>query len=129
MELTTTSLASTLAQQDPDAVQRAKVDKAAVQFEGLFIHQMLKEMRKSAQQIAGDNGLFKDQSGSGLLDLADTMLADSTASQRAFGIADTIVRQMLPASSAAFKSTGLAVALPRDGIASPTIPEPEDTQP
>jgi flagellar protein FlgJ len=129
MELTTNSLASTLAPQDPDAVQRAKVEKAAVQFEGLFIHQMLKEMRKSAQQIAGDDGIFKDQSGSGLLDLADTMLADSMASQRAFGIADTIVRQMLPVSSTALKSTGLAVALPEDGTALPNTSEPEDTQP
>ncbi|MDB5849654.1 MAG: flagellar biosynthesis protein FlgJ [Rhodoferax sp.] len=84
-----------------DPAQRASLEKAAVQFEGLFIHQMLKEMRKSTEGIAGDDALFKSQQGNGLLDIADGMVADAMASQRAFGIADTILRQMLPPGSGA----------------------------
>lgn len=89
-----------------DATQRAKVDKAAVQFEGLFIHQMLKEMRRSAEQIAGEDAIFKGQSGNGLLDIADTMLADAMAGQRAFGIADTIVKQMVSTAAPANPGVG-----------------------
>ncbi len=97
--------------QDGDAVLRGKVEKAAVQFEGLFIRQMLQQMRRSADEIGGKDALFKGQSGNGLLDIADTMLADAMAGQRAFGIADTIVRQMLPAAVAPVAADGSAVAL------------------
>lgn len=109
-----------------DPAQRGKIEKAAVQFEGLFIHQMLKEMRRSADEIAGEDAIFKGQSGNGLLDIADTMMADAMAGQRAFGIADTIVRQMLPAATppagvalqmptqAPLKFPDAAVALPLD---------------
>jgi flagellar protein FlgJ len=34
-----------------------------------------------------------------MLDLADTMVADKMAGQRAFGIADAILRQLLPAAA------------------------------
>ena len=116
LSTTTTSLVGTPPADDP---QRAKVEKAAVQFEGLFIRQMLKEMRRSADEIAGDDAMFKPHSDNGLLDLADTMLADAMAGQRAFGIADTIVRQMLPVEPAPLKSGAAPVAFslkPRENI-------------
>ncbi|MTD32905.1 hypothetical protein GKE73_05790 [Paludibacterium sp. dN 18-1] len=73
-----------------------------MKMEGLFITQMLKEMRKSTEQISPEGSIFKDKIGTDMLDLADTMVADSMASQRAFGIADMVVRQLtLPASVSA----------------------------
>ncbi len=36
-----------------------------------------------------------------MLDMADTMVADQMASQRAFGIADVILRQVLPSAASA----------------------------
>lgn len=97
---------------DPDAVQRARIAKAAEQFEGLFIHQMLQQMRKSAEQLGGEDRLFKGSADNTLVNLADRMLADALASQRAFGVADSIVRQLLP--TAPLKSTPATDALLQD---------------
>jgi flagellar protein FlgJ len=83
-----------------DPQYRQKVGQAAVKFEGLFIGQMLHEMRKSTRELSADDGIFKDRIDGGMLDYADTQLADSLASQRAFGIADVLVRQLLPDTAA-----------------------------
>jgi peptidoglycan hydrolase FlgJ len=80
--------------------QRAQAERAAVKFEGLFISEMLKQMRRGAEELAGKDGLFKGQAGNSLLDLADTMVADTMAGQRAFGIADAILQQLLPSTPA-----------------------------
>jgi flagellar protein FlgJ len=117
LSTTTTFPADATRTDDP---QRAKIEKAAVQFEGLFIRQMLKEMRRSADEIAGDDAIFKPHSDNGLLDLADTMLADAMAGQRAFGIADTIVRQMLPAEQAPLNLFAPPVASAEDTPSSST---------
>lgn len=93
--------------QDADAVQRARIEQAAEQFEGLFIHQMLQQMRKSAEQLGGEDRLFKGSADDTLVDLADRMLADALAGQRAFGVAAAIVHQLLPAAA---KSAGPANA-------------------
>lgn len=97
---------------DPDAVQRARVAQAAEQFEGLFIHQMLQQMRKSAEELGGEDRLFKGSADNTLVNLADRMLADALASQRAFGVADSIVRQLLP--TAPLKSAPATDALLQD---------------
>ena len=81
---------------DADAVLRARLQGAAERFEGVFIHQMLKTMRQSSQSLAGEDALFKRNTDNPLLDLADQMVADKLASQRAFGIADLLTRQLLP---------------------------------
>lgn len=83
-----------------DPAYRAKATTAALQFEGFFIAQMLHQMRASTRQMAADDSAAKDPVNQDMLDLADTMVADKMAGQRAFGIADAILRQLLPAAPA-----------------------------
>ncbi|WP_412530576.1 flagellar biosynthesis protein FlgJ [Burkholderia lata] len=71
----------------------AKLEQVAVQFEGMFIAQMLGEMRKLADQLKTDNG-FDDRSSKGMLEHAHRIVADTMAEQRAFGIADTLIAQL-----------------------------------
>lgn len=78
-----------------------KAVEAAVKFEGFFVAEMLKQMRRTADELGGEDALFKDRSNRELLDMADQMTADALASQRAFGIADLLLRQILPEAAAA----------------------------
>ncbi|GEM_PF-1021512 len=71
----------------------AALEKAAVQFESLFVAQMLKAMRQAADAFGDGKG---DGEGAALLDHAYWAVADSIASQRAFGIADSLIAQMTP---------------------------------
>ena len=90
--------AAPVAAADPSCV--AKATKAAVQFEGFFISHMLHQMRAGTRAMAGEDSVFKDPVNSDMLDLADTMVAEKMAGQRAFGIADAILRQLLPPAPA-----------------------------
>lgn len=81
-----------------DAAYRAKATAAAVQFESFFISQMLHQMRAGISDIAAKDSPVKDQGNSDMIDLADNLVADKMAGQRAFGIADVILRQLLPAA-------------------------------
>ncbi|MDC8756476.1 rod-binding protein [Janthinobacterium fluminis] len=85
----------------PDPRYVAKATQAAVQFEGFFIAHMLHQMRAGTREMAGEDSVFKDPVNADMLDMADTMVADKMASQRAFGIADAILRQLLPPAPAA----------------------------
>lgn len=89
-----------------DPRYRAKATEAAVKFESFFIGQMLHQMRASTRAMAGEGSVFKDPVNEDMLDLADNLVADKMAGQRAFGIADAILRQLLPAPAA---SSGGAV--------------------
>ena len=80
-----------------DPRYRAKATEAAVKFESFFIGQMLHQMRASTRAMAGEGSVFKDPVNEDMLDLADNLVADKMAGQRAFGIADAILRQLLPA--------------------------------
>lgn len=84
------------AQDGHDPVLRAKAERAAEKFEGFFIGEMLKQMRRTSQELAGKDSFFKDRSNDEMHAMADQMLADALAGQRAFGIADVIMRQLLP---------------------------------
>lgn len=84
-----------------DAAYRAKATAAAVQFESFFISQMLHQMRAGISDIAAKDSPVKDQGNSDMIDLADNLVADKMAGQRAFGIADVILRQLLPAAAPA----------------------------
>lgn len=75
---------------------RAKVQAAAEKFEGFFIGQMLRQMRQGTREMAGEDSIYNSRVNQDMLDMADTQLADSLAGQRAFGIADAILRQLLP---------------------------------
>lgn len=85
---------------DPAAgepVYAAKATKAAVEFESFFIENMLKQMRSGTREMAAEDSVFKDPVNRDMQDMADGMMAKQMAGQRAFGIADAILRQLLPA--------------------------------
>jgi flagellar protein FlgJ len=101
---------------DIDPVLRAKAVDAAEKFEAFFIAQNLKAMRRSTQALASEDSPFNNKINQDMLDMADNQVADSMARQRAFGIADVILRQLLPAPAVpagqtALKPTPAAVAL------------------
>lgn len=89
---------------DGAAVQR--LTAAAVKFEGFFVAQMLKQMRQATAAMADSGSAINDRVNDGTLALAEQTVADGLAGQRAFGIADVLVRQMLPQSSAAVNAAG-----------------------
>lgn len=103
-----------------DASYRAKATAAAVQFESFFISQMLHQMRASVNDIASADSPGKDPRNGDMVDLADNLVADKMAGQRAFGIADVILRQLLPAAVPAqhgAKSAAVKTASQSDNIA------------
>lgn len=100
-----------------DLPLRAKAQKAAEKFEAFFIAEMFRQMRKSAREFGDHDGPGRDRPNDDMLDLAHTMVADALAGQHAFGVADLILRQVLPTPPAAaaenpgFNSSAPAVAL------------------
>ncbi|MGE5451532.1 MAG: hypothetical protein ACM3VZ_06770 [Acidobacteriota bacterium] len=79
------------------AADRSKVEKAAVKFESMFIGEVLKQMRRTTSELADEDSVFKNKVNNDMLEIADTAVADALAGQRAFGVADAILRQLLPA--------------------------------
>ena len=92
----------------------AKATEAAVKFEAFFISHMLRQMRSGTREMAGEDSIFKDPINSDMLEMADNLVADKMAGQRAFGIADAILRQLLPAAPA---SAAVKGAVQTDNIA------------
>lgn len=84
----------------PMPVYAAKVQAAAEKFEGFFIAQLLRQMRQGTREMAGEDSVFSSRVNQDMLDMADVALADALAGQRAFGIADAILRQLLPPQDA-----------------------------
>jgi peptidoglycan hydrolase FlgJ len=107
-----------------DPALRARAVAAAEKFEAFFIAEMLKQMRRSSSELAADDSPFKNKVNQDMLDLTDTLMGDSLAGQRAFGIADAILRQLLPETAAdlRFKVSDGAVAPHRTGAEA--LPEP-----
>ena len=77
---------------------RAKATEAAVKFESFFIGDMLHRMRSSVDALKADDER-KDSINRDMLDMADNLVADQMAGQRAFGVADAILRQLLPSAA------------------------------
>lgn len=90
------AISSQVTPSDEDVIYRAQVQQAAEKFESFFISQMLRQMRSATKEIAGDDSIYGKNTNSDMLDYADTSVADVMSKQRAFGIADVIVRQLLP---------------------------------
>ena len=88
------------APQTDESRYRAKATEAAVKFESFFIAQTLHKMRDGTKAMADDDSIYKDSINSDMLDMADNMVADQLAGRRAFGIADAILRQLLPPAAA-----------------------------
>jgi flagellar protein FlgJ len=89
--------ADAVAAPKPDPAFVAKATKASVEFESFFIAHMLRQMRSATSEMAGQDSVFNNKANTDMQDMADTMLAGHIAGQRAFGIADAILRQLLPA--------------------------------
>ncbi len=83
------------------AGDQARVAQAAEKFESLFINEMLKQMRRTNEAFAAEDSPSRNRINEDMLAIADTAVADALASQRAFGIADAIVRQLVPTAPAA----------------------------
>ena len=81
-----------------DARTQAKATDAAVKFEAFFIKQMISQMRAGTRALADEDGAENKRANQDMLDLADGLVADALAQQRAFGIADLMLRQVLPAA-------------------------------
>jgi len=98
------------------ALTRKKAEAAAEKFEAFFIADMLHRMRRSAREFGDHEDVQHARANEDMLDIADSMVADKLAGQHAFGVADLILRQVLPGVSAepqavAFNSLPPAVAL------------------
>ena len=129
MELPITNVRLDTKATPDDAVTRARAEQAAIKFEAFFVGQMLKQMRQATQALAGEDSPFKDRIHQDMLDIADTQVADAMARQRAFGIADVILRQLMPAAAPVPLKFGAdPVALQGEGAgvspADPTGPTP-----
>ena len=85
---------------DPAAAAfRAKATEAAVKFESFFIGHMLHQMRSGVRVLADEDSAMNNKVNQDMLDMADNLVADQMAGRRAFGVADVILRQLLPAAA------------------------------
>jgi flagellar protein FlgJ len=90
-----------------DPAYRAKATEAAVKFESFFIGHMLHQMRDGTRALAAEDSPSQNRINQDMLDMADNLVADQLAGRRAFGVADAILRQLLPSPTV---PTGAAVA-------------------
>lgn len=88
---------SGLAQLRGDAAQNknGSLDKAAEQFEALFVQMMLKSMRESVVKDEENSSQAADV----YQDLMDRELSVQFAKRRTLGIADMLTRQLAPANA------------------------------
>ncbi|MRW90730.1 hypothetical protein GJ699_12085 [Duganella sp. FT80W] len=93
-----------------DPAYRAKATEAAVKFESFFIGHMLHQMRDSVKAMASEDSPSKKSVNDDMLDMADNLVADQMASKRAFGVADAILRQLLPQQQASAAAPQIAKA-------------------
>ncbi|MEW7850136.1 rod-binding protein [Massilia aurea] len=82
-----------------DPAYVAKATQAAVEFERFFIGHMLRTMRASTREMASEDSVFNNRVNHDMQDMADDLLAGNMAGQRAFGIADAILRQLVPGAT------------------------------
>lgn len=93
----TTPVSATSASGAPavPAADQATLKKAAVQFEAVFLRQLISSMRSST---LGDDILGSDASNQ-FRDMADSRTADAMAEKGAIGIADMLLKQFSPAAA------------------------------
>lgn len=94
-----------------DVRLRARATDAAVKFEAFFIKQMMKQMRASTAALASEDSPLKNKTNEDMMDLADGLVADSMAGQRAFGIADLMLKQILPKAGLSSDAQGSPLTL------------------
>lgn len=86
------------AKPDEQARVKAQATDAAIKFEAFFIKQLLTQMRSSARALADEDSAENKHANQDMLDIADGMVADALAKRRSFGIADMMLKQVLPAA-------------------------------
>lgn len=79
----------------PTATEK-KAKDAAEKFEAFFISEMMRQMRRTAREFGDDSR--RDRPADEMLDVSYSMVADTLAGQHAFGVADLILKQILPKS-------------------------------
>ncbi|QPF74148.1 hypothetical protein G8A07_15325 [Roseateles sp. DAIF2] len=113
-------------QTDEAARLRQRATDAAVKFEAFFIKQMMGQMRSATRVLADEDSPLKNKVNEDMLDLADGLVADAMAGQRAFGIADLMLKQILPAAGLSAAPAGSPS--PGEAVASQP-PAPSRNQP
>jgi peptidoglycan hydrolase FlgJ len=73
---------------------KAALQEAAQQFEGIFIQMMLKSMRKAQDVMADENSPFNSEQVKFYRDMHDQQLANDIASRGSMGLASVIVQQL-----------------------------------
>ncbi len=107
-----------------DPAYRAKATQAAVKFESFFIGHMLHQMRSGTRELASEDSVFKNKVNQDMLDMADNLVADQMAGRRAFGVADAILRQLLPTPAQLPPPAKTAAAATPDAAAAPSVGVP-----
>jgi flagellar protein FlgJ len=92
-----TNTSQSRAAETEDPVYVARTTRAAIEFESFFIGHMLHQMRESARTLAPEDSPSRNRVNQDMTDMVDGMLAGHLAGQRAFGVADAILKQLLPA--------------------------------
>lgn len=92
--------------QEQQELQR--LEQAAVKFEAFFVAQMMKQMRQATAALTDEDSALNREVNQAPLAMADMAVADALAGQRAFGIADVLVRQMSGAFNTSGAATGMA---------------------
>lgn len=90
------------------------LQQAAEQFEAIFLQLVLKNMHAATDAMSSEDGLFSSKEQQLFRDMHDAQLAQSLASTRQLGFAETIVRQLgdgLQQTENKFKELQAAVAL------------------
>jgi len=96
LNIATTALTATTATTAPPPLDKAHMDlkKATQQFESYFLHQLLKEMRKTVPE---DGLLADDGQGKEIFqDMMDQTLSDSMSSRGDLGMAKMMYDQLAP---------------------------------
>ena len=88
------------ASSDPE---RAKLKKAATEFESFFLYYMLKSMRQSVPK----SGLLDSRHSDTYLSMMDQEVANLAAKRGGFGLAQAIEKQLLPRVSISDSSISL----------------------
>ena len=93
---------------------------------------MLHQMRSGTRELSAEDSVFKDKINQDMLDMADNLVADQMANQRAFGIADVILRQLLPTNTVPARDVampGAARAAASTAAAAPSVAESQNLSP
>jgi len=85
---------------------RAQAAGAAEKFEAHFIKKMMEQMRASSRALSEQDGASHEHFNDDMLDVADGLVADALAHQHAFGIADLMLRSVLPPAAPSASASG-----------------------